>query len=352
MNIFQTFAVFFFFLFSLTGYSEDIELIGKLNHPIANNAVAHIKTQDDLILYSFNGLKSAKDWKAVSNLVMSFSIKQQKSQTLSHVPWKEGRLASIAATAGGNIYIFGGYTVAENHEEKSMPDVHQLIPSTNTIKKISDMPIPVDDSIALVYQDRYIYLVSGWHDTGNVKDVQIFDTQTFEWHKATTFPGTPVFGHAGGIIKNELLVVDGVKVAAVVDGKRQFKISNEAWHGTIDLKDIKKITWKKIPSHPGPARYRSAAAAYNNKIVFIGGSDNPYNFNGIGYNGKPSSPLGSILSWDMKKQKWQKHLKVTTNSMDHRGLIIDGDDGYILGGMLERQAVSDQVLKFDLLNLD
>lgn len=27
------------------------------------------------------------------------------------------------------------------------------------------MPVPVDDSVALVYRDRYVYLVSGWHET-------------------------------------------------------------------------------------------------------------------------------------------------------------------------------------------
>ena len=83
---------------------------------------------------------------------------------------------------------------------------------------------PVDDTVALVYQNRYIYLVSGWHgsgiskSTGNVNLVQVFDSQQGRWFNATPFPGAPVFGHAGGIVDDQFLIVDGVKVNAVVNG--------------------------------------------------------------------------------------------------------------------------------------
>jgi hypothetical protein len=40
------------------------------------------------------------------------------------------------------------------------------------------MPVPVDDDISLPYQSRYIYLISGWHNDGNVNLVQLYDTKT------------------------------------------------------------------------------------------------------------------------------------------------------------------------------
>jgi len=85
------------------------------------------------------------------------------------------------------------------------------------------MLIPVDDTVALVYQDRYIYLISGWHDVGNITDVQILDTKNKRWYFGTPFPGQPVFGHAGGIVANNIVVIDGVKVAGLNEGSVSIK---------------------------------------------------------------------------------------------------------------------------------
>ena len=72
-----------------------------------------------------------------------------------------------------------------------------------------DIPVPVDDSVAGVYRDRYIYLVSGWSKTDAVRDVQVYDAQKNVWSKATPIPGTPVFGHAGAVVGDTIVYVDG-----------------------------------------------------------------------------------------------------------------------------------------------
>ena len=156
---------------------------------------------------------------------MGFNLNTSQSSIIQNNPLKQGRLASIAVTVDNMIYLFGGYTVTENHEEKSMPDVYRFDPETREFKLFTQMPISVDDTVALVYRNRYIYLVSGWHDVGNIADVQILDTKTKKWFFATPFPGKPVFGHAAGIIGNQIIVADGVKVAAIVNEKRQYKMS-------------------------------------------------------------------------------------------------------------------------------
>lgn len=81
----------------------------------------------------------------------------------------------------GQVYIFGGYTVAADHSEHSIASVHRLDPADNTYTELTPMPVPVDDTLALVYRDRYVYLVSGWHETGNVNLVQLYDTETDIW---------------------------------------------------------------------------------------------------------------------------------------------------------------------------
>jgi N-acetylneuraminic acid mutarotase len=82
------------------------------------------------------------------------------------------------------------------------------------------------------------------------------------------------------------------------------------------------------------------------QIVFAAGSDNPYNFNGIGYAGIPSQPSSDVFSWDIKAKKWLMLKSLDTKTMDHRGLLHVGNSLYILGGMLVNQQVSNKVITY------
>ena len=331
-------------LFTYSKPSQSKE-IGQLPVAITNNAVAAAQNQQGWQLYSFNGLLTNKDWQSVSNKAFSFDLQTTKSQIVNNVPFKQGRLASIAVTVNNKIYLFGGYTVAADHQEVSMPDVYQFEPTTQSFSLFTKMPIPVDDTVALVYQNRYIYLISGWHDVGNVTDVQVLDTQTKKWFFATPYPGASVFGHAGGLVNDSMVIADGVKVSGVIDNKRQFAMSRQSYIGVINPKDFTQIAWKALPPHPGSAKYRMAATGSQSKqqIIFVGGSDNPYNYNGIGYNGKPSAPNASAFAWDLQSQQWLEYKPAELASMDHRGLIEIEEQFYIVGGMLDSQKVTNKI---------
>lgn len=43
--------------------------------------------------------------------------------------------------------------------------------------------------------------------------------------------------------------------------------------------------------HPGAPLYRAAGGASAGLALFVGGSDNPYNYTGVGYDGVPAEPL-------------------------------------------------------------
>ena len=222
----------------------------------------------------------------------------QKKPVPSSLPLK-GRLASIAVSVNNKAYLFGGYTVGEDHSEISSPDNFEYDVLTDQYRKIAPTPVPVDDAIALVYQNRYIYLISGWHNDGNVNLVQFYDVQTDQWRQASPFLGKPVFGHAGGIVGNKLLVCDGVKVVARASKRRTFAAEPACYKGEISQQDISRIDWRTV-SHPtNTARYRMASTGIDgdNQIVFFGGSDNPYNYNGIGYNTKPSEPDDALWAF-------------------------------------------------------
>ncbi len=110
--------------------------------------------------------------------------------------------------------MIGGYTVAEDHAERSTPGVYRLdMAAQPGWTRVATMPVPVDDAVALVHEDRYLYLVSGWSDSGNVNLVQVWDSRKNAWRQAEPWPGTPVFGHAGGMVDNRLAIVGGMNAA-------------------------------------------------------------------------------------------------------------------------------------------
>ncbi len=314
----------------------------------SNNAVALGISGDGPTLYSFNGLKSGKAWNDTSHAAFACTIAQSSCREIASVPVAEGRLASAAVTVAGKIYIFGGYSVAENGDEKSTPEVFAFDPGNETYIRAADMPVPVDDMVAAVYQDRYIYLISGWHDDGNVSHVQLYDTETGTWSRATDYPGAPVFGHAGGIAADSILVTDGVAVVGVKDGKRQFGAVNESWRGDIDPADPTNITWRKLPPHPGKPLYRMASMGDDQaaRVIFAGGADNPYNYDGIGYDGVPAEASDAIFAYDFDTDNWETLGTLPAPGMDYRGLLHYRGHYYLVGGMDAARRVSGKIVKF------
>ena len=321
--------------------------------PISNNAVAALAVAGTgetkaVDYYSFMGLTAGKTWRDVSAKAWWLPAEADGWQALPPVPDAasgRGRLAAVAVAAAGSVWLFGGYSVAADGSETSSAEVYRVNARQQPLyQRSTPMPIPVDDTLALVYGDRYIYLISGWHDLGNVNLVQVFDTATETWNQATPYPGTPVFGHSGGMLGERLLVCGGVAVDYPPSGQRRFRLSEQCWRGSIDADDLRRIDWQPLAPMPGPARYRAAAAADAERklIIFAAGAARAYNYNGIGYDGIPAKPLQSVVSFDLSAGAWRCHHPLAVASMDHRALLLAAQSGELIriGGMLARQQVS------------
>ena len=318
-----------------------------LPEAVSNNAVAAVDTEKGTYLLSFMGLAKGKSYRDVHDKTWVLAPGASEWQPGKPVPSSlslAGRLASVAVGLNGQAYLFGGYTVAEDHSEISSPDNFRYDPVADQFQAIAPMPVPVDDAVALVYQQRYIYLVSGWHNDGNVNLVQVYDAKLDRWTQASPFLGAPVFGQAGGIVGNKLVICDGVAVHAHADKRRSFAAETACYLGTIDPKQPSKIDWRTLPHPTGKARYRMAATglADGQKIVFAGGSDNPYNYNGIGYDGQPSEPDPMLWIFDLNKFTWSV-TPSDSNTMDHRGLLAYKGQLWVIGGMGPKQTVLSQV---------
>ncbi|GAA58392.1 kelch motif domain protein [Pseudoalteromonas sp. BSi20652] len=324
-----------------------------LPEPVANNAVAKIVVKNQPYFLSFMGLGENKQYTDVHNKVWALKIGDEQWQPKSAVPSSlliKGRLASAAVGVGEYAYVFGGYTVAEDHTEVSSPDVYRYDVIKDTYTHLASMPVPVDDSVALSYKARYIYLISGWHNDGNVNLVQVYDTQNNTWQQASPFLGEPVFGQAAAISGNTIVICDGVKTQANPDSRRSFTDIAQCLKGTIDKANPFRIDWRTLPHPTGKAHYRMAATSYNGDIYMMAGSNNPYNYDGIGYDGKPAPASNHVWRFSLEANKWQVLSTLELASMDHRGLLEHQGVLYRIGGMNNKQQVSDNVLGFEVLN--
>ena len=324
--------------------------------PVAhsNNAVAKVGLDGDLRFYSFMGLRAGKTHADISKQAFEYDVAAKRWRALPDVPVDQGRLASAAVGIGDLVYLFGGYSVAADGTEVSTPEVFCFDPEANAYSRRQPIPVPVDDTVALPYGNRYIYLISGWHDKDSVQQVQVYDTIEDRWFRATDWPGRPVFGHAGGILGNRMVVADGVTVLAGETGSRRFKLVGDAWSGEIDPTDPSKIGWKRLPSHPGNPLYRMAATGspVTGGIVFGGGSETAYNYNGNGYDGTPAIPSARAFAFDVNRNRWVDLGSHRTPSMDHRGLLEAGGVFYTLGGMGDQRQVIGDIIPFTVEVVD
>ena len=372
------YSIYLLALVSFTAFSSPL---AELPEAVSNNSIALVNDGKHDYLLSFMGLSQGKTYNDVHNKAWMLPIKPDKNwqvqaltteqqwQPLPPVPHIEslaGRLASITVGIKDTAYIFGGYTVAPNHTEISTRDNYKFSIKTKKYLRIADMPVAVDDTAVISYQDRYIYLFSGWHQSGNVNLVQVYDTKNDTWSQATPLPIPATFGLSVGAVDRELVLCDGVKIKALANQRRTFVSSPTCLYGIIDEKDHLNIHWQAIPHFVTPLSmtkttdtigyYRMAAVGVpdaNNagQIIFIGGSDNPYNYNGIGYDGKPSEPSAWMNRFDLATHQWLLPQKLPQASMDHRSLILYNESLIRIGGMTQNQQVTDKVFVDAVQNL-
>jgi hypothetical protein len=338
--------------------AADAPQLTPLPTPLSNNAVAISHDPGGPKIFSFMGIGPKKTWDAVSNNAYELDLDTGKWIEKRPMPGVAGRLAASAIALHDQVFIFGGYVVDSQGGETTVPDLNVFVPVQNRYYRGKDVPVPVDDAVIGLYRDRYIFLIAGWSSTVGkngdaVRNVQVYDTEKDTWAQATPIPGTPVFGHAGAIIGDTIVYVDGAYRNPY--GSPKYLASKECWMGIIPKKgDFTKITWTNLPVHPGNARYRIAAGAglaekKDPRIYFTGGTDNPYNYDGIGYNGRPAEPSPVTFAFNAYTEEWETIDEDNSDptappTMDHRGLLITRAGLVTVGGMEKGQQVTARVV--------
>jgi N-acetylneuraminic acid mutarotase len=318
--------------------AADETRIPSMPAAVSSNAVASL--QGGLELFSIMGVGPKKNWDDVTNRMFIMRLSNAKWVQGPTVPGPAGRLSAAAAGAKGQVILMGGYVVDGQGAELTLPDVNVFIPSQHRWYRGKDIPVPVNGAVAGVNHDRYVYLIGGWSPNGPVNNVQVYDAQKDSWGTATPFPGTPVFGMAGGLADDAIVVVDGAKPGPA--GGPRYVSSDECWLGKIDKKDPLKIEWSKLPAHPGTARFGIAASGsdHEKRVYFSGGTATPHNYKGVSYDGNPAEASLVTFAFDVRHSRWETISENTNYSRSNAGLLVTPVGAMVLGGMINNQTVT------------
>jgi len=338
-------AVLFLVILSGLLFAAAGPTLPALPAPVSNNAVATVKTRGRLLLFSFMGVGAKKSWDAITNTAYYLDLDWDKWYPVNPVPGPAGRLAASAAGARETVFLFGGYVVDPQNRGMVVPDVNAFLTVTSHWFRGADLPVAVADSAIGVYRDRFIYLIGGRSNSGIVTNVQVYDAAKGTWAQGTPIAGAPVFGHAGGVLDDTIVYVDGAYQNPAA-GSPRYLASDQCWMGKIDHHDPAKIAWSKLPNHPGGARFGIAAGVseQDRKIYFSGGTDNPAGYNGLGFDGKPSEPSSVTFAFNLRTGKWETVDEHTPYpAMNSRGLLVTDKGLAIAGGLTKGQQTTAQV---------
>jgi N-acetylneuraminic acid mutarotase len=315
---------------ALSGFllAAAVPTLEPLPAPVSNNAIASMKVRGDLYIFSLMGIGEKRSWDAVSNAGYIFDNDTGGWTSIHGVPGTTGRIAAMAAAENGRVYLAGGAVVDAQSGVTPVPDLNIYAQDAEEWLRGADLPVGVADAVIGTYRERYIYVIGGRSRSGPVNNVQVYDLTDNSWESATPTPGAPVFGQAGAVLDDTIVVVDG---ATSTTGD----ISNACWLGKIDRKNPLKISWSKLPPHPGQPGFNIAAGAWqrDNRVYFLGGTAVVTNYKGEGPDGKIPQPSPMTFALNLKTKNWEVvNPNVPHVTLDNRFLIPTEQGLVVIGG--------------------
>lgn len=341
---------------NISAQTWEVTEIGELPEPVSNNAFCEGFIAETPYLYSFGGIDTTKNYLGIHLHSYRTNTITGVSETLADLPDTLGKIAAGASRINDTIYIIGGYHVFSNGNELSSNKVHRFnINSNSFMTDATEIPIATDDHVQVIWRDSLIYVITGWSNTSNIPNVQIYNPFTNSWTAGTSTPNNNIFksfGASGTIVGDTIYYFGGASSGF------GFNIQNQLRKGIINPNDPTDITWNFYVLDQQINGYRMACTNIGNQIHWIGGSNETYNYDGIAYNNTGGvTPNNRDLYLNTEEA-----LSWTTNytqnyPMDLRGIASINDSlKYLAGGMLANQKVTDKVYelkwKYTLTNLD
>ncbi|MBK8950158.1 MAG: hypothetical protein IPM68_15290 [Flavobacteriales bacterium] len=316
--------------------------VAPLPLPTANHAVCAAAVNGSWQVYVFGGITTGLSEADIHRHAFRYDVDADAWSALPDIPDTLGKIAAAASVVGDTAYVIGGYHVFPGAPyERSSDRVHRLDLSTGTwMADGAPVPVPIDDHVQAVWRDSLIYVVTGWSNSANVAQVQVYDPAHDAWAAATPVPNTNLFkafGASGVIIGDTLIYHGGAAMGGSFPAQDRVRI------GLIDPLDPLTITWQPAVTGGQGPRYRSGAVVTGARANWIGGSAVSYNYDAVAYNGSGVvAPVLPVLQWD-----GTVHTMVGTAPtavMDLRGVgDIGGGRFVVAGGIGAQQVVLDSV---------
>lgn len=226
-----------------------------------------------------------------SSKVQRYNLRTNVWDTVSPLPAK--LLYFSAVTAGGKIYVIGGWLGFYN----AVNTVYIYTPSADTWTTGAAIPVRTGGYAAGVYRDSLIYIIGGHNGGSSLNTVQVYNIHSNTWSTATSKPGTPVFALRGAIYNNKIVIAGGcIQSPAATIG--------DSYTGTIDPSNPSQIVWTANPPYPlGKIGRHASGSAFNNDAGF------PYVFFTGGDTaalGNPSTGLRRTYGFNVNTSQWEE----------------------------------------------
>lgn len=317
----------------------------------SNNTVCEAVVGGNEYMYSFGGIGAGKTYADIHSRSFKYTVSSDTWTEIDPLPDTESKIASGASFVKGKVYILGGYHVYSNGSEVSSNKVHIYNPQTDAYEADGvPIPVPIDDHVQCVYKDSLIVVVTGWSNTGNVPNVQIYNPSLNSWQVGTSVPNTLsyiAFG-ASGYIVGDTIYYHGGATGGSFNAQRFLR------KGLINPSNPIDITWFPKEDAPGVSGYRSACSGNESTVFWLGGSSVSYNYNGIAYNGSGGvAPSARVLHLNSDLNLFTDETAQPFGVMDLRGIAkFSGNRWMICGGMDSTQTVTARTFLLESNNLN
>jgi N-acetylneuraminic acid mutarotase len=245
----------------------------KKNMPLAAHHVAVAENGGKVYVIGGGAQKQAGGPSYVpANNAWEYDPAADSWKALAAMP--TARLAAVAASVGGKIYVMGGagnYRARDGQAlEPNQPhrvfDINEVYdPATNTWASKQVLPTPRSAMFAGVVNGK-IYLIGGrvgtaFATTGSVTDiVEEYDPATDKWGFLKDRMPTPRDEGVVGVYNNRIYVAGGESITAL----------NNSVSRAFEAYDPASNSWQALGNMP-LARYGLAGGVIGNRLHIVGG---------------------------------------------------------------------------------
>ena len=313
--------------------SQTYTQLASLPEAVSNNAVSSAIIEGQTFIYSFSGIDTTKIYSGIHNKGFKYDLQGDTWTSIDPLPSGPTRIAAGANTIGDIIYVIGGYHVNSFGFETSQSKVHRYDVQADTfLTDGASIPLAIDDHVQAVWRDSLLFVITGWSNNQNVRNVQIYDPAIDNWTSGTSVPnisGYRVFGASGAILGDTIYYLGGAEFGNNFPASKVFK------KGAINPDNPTEIAWSSFESDLAIG-YRAASFISNGRVYWVGGSDITYNFDGFAYNSSGAvDPNRRITVYDPSTGGLTAFENSAPDIMDLRGAGETVDGKWILAGGME-----------------